>query len=154
MRKLERLILELEKNISHHELMIPDISKGSVGWHIEHSLLVLNLVTGALAKSNPGDYKGKFDIKRAVVMLTQKIPRGKFKVPTAVQPSTNFNRDTLEQHIILTREKLRTLKDLSPRHFFTHPFLGDTKLKPATKFLFIHTNHHYHIIQDIVKSKS
>ncbi|HVG16501.1 MAG TPA: DinB family protein [Chitinophagaceae bacterium] len=153
MRKLEQLISALESNISHQELIVPDISAGSVGWHIEHSLLVLNLVIGTLSKSDPSNYKKKFDIRRAAVLLIGKIPRGKIRAPKAVQPTTEFNRDSLQQHVHRTRDSLKTLERLSPGHYFTHPFLGDFKLAPAIKFLTIHTKHHYQIIQDIVGNK-
>lgn len=153
MRKLEHLISQLESNVRNCELTVAHISTGSVGWHIEHSLLVLDLVMEALAKSNPGDYKAKFDIRRSALMLTQKIPRGRIKAPTAVRPTINFNEATLQQHISLTRDRLRTIERLSAGKFFTHPFLGDFKLRPAIKFLMIHTQHHFRIIQDIVKSK-
>jgi hypothetical protein len=153
MRKLEQLISELESNIAHHELTVPHVSAGSVGWHIEHSLLVLNTVIGALAKSDPLNYKRRFDIRRTTVMLLGRIPRGKIRAPKAVQPSTEFNKDSLQQHVHQTRENLKTLGQLSAGHYFTHPFLGDFKLGPAIKFITIHTKHHYHIIQDIVGNK-
>ena len=153
MRKLEQLISELESNILHHELTVPHISTGSVGWHIEHSLLVLNTVIGALSKSDPSNYKRRFDIRRTAVMLVGKIPRGKIRAPKAVQPTTEFNMDSLRQHVHRTREHLKTLEQLTTGHYFTHPFLGDFKLGPAIKFITIHTKHHNQIIQDIVRNK-
>jgi hypothetical protein len=153
MKKLEQLIAELESNISHCELTIPNISAGSVGWHIEHSLLVLNLVIGALSKSNPADYKKKRDIRRTILMLLGRIPRGRIKAPKAVQPSLDFNKESLQQHVYQTKERVKVLSQLSSSHFFSHPFLGDFKLAPAIKFLTIHTKHHNQIIQDIIKSR-
>ncbi len=154
MKKLENLITNLESKIQDHDLTNPGVSKGSVGWHIEHSLLTLNLIIDVLGKSNPEDYKSKFDFRRILVMTTGKIPRGRVKAPGVVQPNVNFNTETLRQHIQLAREKMKSIDSLKEGNFFTHPFLGDFKLKPALKFLKIHTKHHLNIIDDIIKSKS
>src|SRR5215213_6566615 len=141
MKKLEKLVSKLQSKIPDHEVMAPNISKASVGWHIEHSLLTLNSIIDSLGKSNPYDYKRTFDIRRSVVMLVGKFPRGRVKAPRAVQPGTNFSFDTLHQHVALLREKLKTLEHLSSRHYFTHPFLGNFKLKSAIRFMGVHTNH-------------
>jgi hypothetical protein len=151
MTQLEDLISRLESHIPDHERSDTTISKGSVGWHIEHSLLTMNAVIGALGKSDPKAYRSTFNIKRSVVMLLGKIPRGKVNAPKVVQPTIDFNAATLQQHINLTKEKLGILAGLSPDHFFTHPFLGDFKLKPSIRFLGVHTKHHLAIIEDIVK---
>lgn len=154
MKKLEGLIFKLQTKIPHHELTASNISTASVGWHIEHSLLTLNFIIDALGKSNPADYKPTFDIRRSIVMLLGKIPRGRVQAPRAVRPATDFNIDTLHQHISLSIEKLKTLEYLNAGHYFTHPFLGDFKLEAAIRFLKVHTKHHLHIINDIVRSKN
>jgi hypothetical protein len=152
MKQLEQLITELENSVPHYALSNPQVSKGSVGWHIEHSLLTLNVVFAALKQSNSTDYKATFDIRRLLVMALGKIPRGRVRAPKAVQPSTTFTLPSLQQHIMNTRVNLKSIESLSPDHFFKHPFLGDFKLKPAMKFLRVHTNHHLHIINDIIRN--
>lgn len=153
MEKLDALIAQLESKIADHKLINASVSKASVGWHIEHALLTLDIIIDALNQSNPGDYKRTFDIRRSVVILFGFIPRGRIKAPKVVQPSANFNYNTLQQHLSRSREKLKTLDRLNRGHFFKHPFLGDFKLKPAVTFLKVHTKHHLTIINDIVKSK-
>ena len=152
MNKLDGLIFKLESKIPYCELIATNISMVSVGWHIEHSLLLLDSITDSLKKSIPDDYKPTFDIRRSVVMLLGRFPRGRVSAPRAVRPTTDFNFDTLHQHVTLSREKLKALEHLSTGNYFTHPFLGDFKLKPAIDFMKVHTNHHLHIINDIVKS--
>lgn len=152
MKSLETLITELESRIPDYAIVNPEISKSPVGWHIEHTLLTLNVVYNAMKQSNPGDYNATFDIRRMIVMVLGKIPRGKVKAPKAVQPTTSYTAQTLQQHVAHTRENLRRMEGLSPDHYFKHPFLGDFKLKPALKFLTVHTNHHLQIINDIIKS--
>ena len=153
MKKISDLLGKLENNIQYYELSETFISTGNVGWHVEHSLLVFNAVIDALGKSTPGAYKNKFGISRSFVMITGKIPRGKVKAPSAVQPSHVINVVALQQHISDLKEKIKILERLSPDHYFTHPFLGDFKLTPALRFLKIHTKHHLRIINDIIIKK-
>ena len=153
MKKISDLLGKLKKNIRYSELSETFISTGTVGWHIEHSLLVFNAVIDALGKSTPGAYKNKFSISRSFVMISGKIPRGKVKAPSAVQPSYIIDVVALQQHISDSKEKIKTLERLSSDHYFAHPFLGDFKLKPALRFLKIHTEHHLRIIDDIKTKK-
>jgi hypothetical protein len=76
MNKINNLLNQLEAKISNGENLNPAISKGSVAWHIEHSLLTINLIINALIQSNPKNFKWKFSFIRMVVLLTKKIPRG------------------------------------------------------------------------------
>ena len=146
------LLSELEKRIPDHVLLNPQISKAAVGWHIEHSLLVLNAIINGLQKTDPAQYKATFDWRRQVVLVLGIIPRGKIKAPTAVRPVETYNENSLQQHLAKVKANLENVNRLSPDHFFTHPFLGDFKLAPALKFMQIHTRHHLKIIRDIIRS--
>lgn len=152
MKNLEELISELESAIPHYQLINSTISTGSVGWHVEHTLLTLNLIIKELNKSNPKGYKWSFDIRRSFVLAVGKIPRGRVKAPSIVEPTIAFNEGTLQQHIALSKQSLKTIALLSPNNYFTHPFLGNFNLKPSVRFLKIHTNHHLKIINDIIKN--
>lgn len=153
MKKLQSLIEKLEQAITEYKILDPKISLGSVGWHIEHSLLTLNLVIEALKRSEPDEYKWSFNIKRSFVLLSGKIPRGRIKAPTVVRPTINYNAHTLKQHILLTKEKMKSMGALKSHHFFNHPFLGDLRFRSTVRFLNIHTKHHLAIINDIIKNK-
>ena len=151
MNKLDELLVHLERFIPESNTTNKDVSAATVGWHIEHILLVLDAVAGALLKSNPGKYKWSFNVKKMYVLTFGKLPRGKIKAPTVVQPAS-FNIDSLQQHLSETRKKVQSLETIKNNHFFTHPFLGDIKLPAAKKFMYIHTRHHIHIIDDIVNA--
>ena len=153
MKKLEALVAALENKIPRQAMVNENISKASVGWHIEHSLLTLNVVAEALRKSNPSAYNRKFSLNRIMLVALGKIPRGRIKSPPPVRPTIAFTDATLREHILLTRKNLEALRSLEKDHFFKHPFLGDFKLQPAIRFLRIHTNHHLGIINDIISSK-
>jgi len=153
MEKLKKLIQDLESKIQNQEMLNPTISKSSVGWHIEHTLLTMNLVIGALQKSNPENYKRTFNFYRVLVFAMNKIPRGKAKAPKIVQPKEDSNIESLKSHLEKAKIKLAELNSISSKNYFEHPYFGHLTLKPTIKFLEIHTNHHLQIINDIIKSK-
>jgi hypothetical protein len=152
MIKLEILLNQLESRIPLFENENGSISKSSVGWHIEHSLLTLNGVTEFLTNSNPKDYKWRFNFIRILVLNRGKIPRGRAKAPKVVVPQTTIDIATLLTHIKESRNSLQKLKTISKDHYFEHPFFGKIKREDTIRFLEIHTNHHLEIIEDIIKS--
>jgi hypothetical protein len=152
MKNLEKLLDQLESRISLFEKENIAISKSNVGWHIEHSLLTLNGVTKFLVHSDPKDYKWKFNFTRILILKTGKIPRGRAKAPKVVVPQSTIDRATLLTHIKESRNSLLELKTISKDHYFEHPFFGKIKRKDTIRFLEIHTNHHWKIIEDIIKS--
>ena len=153
MKNLELLLNDLERTIPSYELENPAVSKGTVGWHIEHSLLTLNVIINAVKTSDPGNYKWAFNWRRTLIATTGKIPRGRVKAPSVVQPIAKFTEDTLKEHMALAKSNLNSLKDVEANHFFKHPFFGNLNVKPTLRFLQIHTAHHLAIINDIIKSR-
>lgn len=153
MKKLEELIKDLENKVPKQELINQMVSTSSVGWHIEHTLLTVNLIIEAVKNSNPKDYQWTFNFPRLYVFTMKKIPRGRAQSPASVKPTNNFNIETLENHIYFSKEKLKELDTLKPNNYFEHPFFGKLNLKPTKKFLEIHTNHHIDIINDIINTK-
>ncbi|HEY0068084.1 MAG TPA: DinB family protein [Flavisolibacter sp.] len=152
MTDLTALINRLESHIPHNEVADPNVSRGAVGWHIAHTLLTINVVADALVSSRPEEYRWKFDWRRSFFLAIGKIPRGKIRAPEVVQVKQELDKAALSAQVAATREKVKALPDLQPRNFFTHPFLGKIKLKPAIKFLCIHTQHHLKIIEDLVQA--
>ena len=153
MEKLKLLLEELDSKIENFELVNPAVSTSSVGWHIEHSFLVINVIIEGLKKSNPNDYKWKFNLKRLYFYTINKIPRGGSRAPKRVQPQNNFSLESLKNHFANTNEKLQELNNLSRNNYIEHPVMGKLNAKPAIKFLCIHTRHHIDIIDDILKKK-
>lgn len=151
MEKLQRLLSRLAAKISFYYKKNEKISKADVGWHIEHVLLTLSLVTNAIAKSNPKGYKWTFNFIKIAVLTTGKIPRGRAASPEVVRPKGNYDMETLKNHLEKTKETLLSLHSLNDDQYFTHPYFGDLRLKPTIKFLEIHTRHHLAIINDILK---
>jgi hypothetical protein len=152
MKNLETLLDQFESNIPLFEKENQEISKSNVGWHIEHSLLVLNGITKVLLQSDPNEYQWKFKLSRLLIFILGKIPRGKAKAPEIVIPKTPFDTSSLLAHINQTRTSLLALESISKDHYFNHPFLGKLKKKDTIRFLEIHTHHHLKIIEDLIKS--
>ena len=149
-KELQKLINELESQVLNSEKTKPTVSSQNVGWHIQHSLLVINQIIIALEQSKPKEYKWKFNFWRLVVMGRNKIPRGKGKAPSRVIPRETITKELLESTINDTKNRINHLDGLERNHFFTHPFFGDLNLKPTVQFINLHTQHHIDIIRDVL----
>jgi hypothetical protein len=149
MQKLTNLIDELASYIPQLEARKESVSASSVGWQIEHSLLVISSVIEGVKKSDPSLYKWSFKPWKYLIFWRGKIPRGKSKAPKFVIPDT-FTAESLQGHIVSCRAKIAELDALSTGHYFKHPYFGDTKKKDVIPFLVLHTEHHVKIIRDIL----
>ena len=151
MKNLDAILPELASYIADHNQSNQAISEVSVGWHLEHSLLVIKQITATVAQSEPKLYKSKFNLKRFIVFLTKTIPRGKAKAPKVVIPSEEITVDSLQESLKNTYQAIAYLKDCQEKQYFMHPFFGQLNKKQTIKFLAIHTEHHLKIIRDILK---
>lgn len=154
MEELKALLTELENKIQNQEILNTLISKSSVGWHIEHALLVMNLTIDSIQKSNPENYRKVFNFNRFLVFTMNKIPRGKVRAPKTVQPKEDFTTNSLKEHLENSKHNLDKLSSLSPDSYFNHPFMGHLKLKSTIRFIKLHTYHHLNIIKEITESKN
>lgn len=151
MKQLQQLLNELENQIPNYEKTNLAVSQSTIGWQIDHSLLVINAVVDELKNSNPENYKWKFNKIRLLLQITNKIPRGRVRVPKAVKPIDVATIADLKAKLELARKNIADMKTLPAKSYFTHPFFGDLKLKSAIWFLKLHTKHHLKIIEDINK---
>jgi rRNA pseudouridine-1189 N-methylase Emg1 (Nep1/Mra1 family) len=153
MQNLITLITELENKIAFINQKNEAVSKVTVGWHLEHSLLALIKMISAVEHSHPSDYKWKFNLKRTIIIAIGKFPRGKAKAPTSVLPGEKVNIATIIPMIEKAKQKVMLLDKLGNDKFFIHPVFGDLRLKQARRVITIHTNHHIKIINDIISGK-
>ena len=151
MKNLDAILPELANYITRHNQFNKAISEVSVGWHIEHSLLVIKQITATVAQSEPKLYKYKFNISRFFVFLSKTIPRGKAKAPKVVIPVEEITIETLQESLKNTYQAVAYLKDCQEHQYFMHPFFGQLNKKQTIKLLAIHTEHHLKIIRDILK---
>jgi len=151
MKNIDAMMPELANYFADCNQSNHAISEASVGWHLEHSLLVIKQITATVAQSEPKLYKSKFNVKRFVVFLTKTIPRGKANAPKVVIPSEEITLETLQESLKNTYGAITYLKDCEERQYFMHPFFGQLNKKQTIQFLAIHTEHHLKIVRDILK---
>ena len=152
MRDLVTYIQALADNVPHAEKINPVVSSSAVGWHVQHCIMVINGVTHQLKNSDPTQYKYKFNKIRSLIYLFNKIPRGKGKSPSVVNPAEVASIKDLQNMIELAKVNIEDLKPLPKQSNFMHPHFGMLDLPSTYKFLYIHTNHHLKIIKDILRS--
>jgi hypothetical protein len=152
MTTLAALVEELETKVQHREKLNNAVSNASVGWHIQHSLLVALRIIDAVERSNPADYQYKFSLPRFLVYTLNKIPRGKAKAPEAVMPGEKISTTEMQGQIQFLKTRIAVLNNLQPSSYFKHARFGNLNLKATKKMLQLHTKHHLHIINDIIKS--
>jgi hypothetical protein len=152
MKSTSQLLNELASNIPFANKIDPSISASSVGWHIDHNVMVINQIAGAVKASDPKAYQWSFNMKRLVVFTTGKIPRGKAKAPKSVIPENAFDENDVREKMEKANQQLAMLNELPSNHFFIHPFFGHLNVKNTKKMIALHTDHHLAIIKDIVAS--
>lgn len=150
MQELIKLIDQLQSDISYFDKENIDVSGGSVGWHIEHSLKTIDQIVNACKNSNPSKYQWHFNFNRLLILsITKKIPRGKAKAPKVVRPEGEISKGSLQLHLEKVSQNLENWNGLDKNVHFPHPFFGILNKKETEKFLVLHTNHHLQIIEDI-----
>ncbi len=151
MNPLLPLLHQLENHISYFEKTNPKVSNSTVGWQIDHCLLVINGIIGQLEISDPLKFQPKWTFPKFMVFTTGKIPRGKAKAPKVVIPTQVATQEELLAKLAAAKNNVLKLDSFSENQFFNHPFFKDLNVKQTKKFLTIHTKHHLKIIEDILK---
>lgn len=147
--KLQNQLEELEANMVDFELTNEAVSSASVGWHIEHSLLVIEGVIETLKTSDPKLFKKKFNLKKKIIYLLGKFPRGKARAPKSVRPSEQMDKIQTEKRLDRLKLAITELLKLDTGVFFKHPIFGNLRLLDSVRFLELHTEHHLKIIRGI-----
>ncbi len=151
---VKQQLSEIEQLIGSHEELVESVSAAPVGWHIEHSLLVLDGVITTLSSSEPAKFKSSFNLKKIIIFLLGKFPKGKARAPKSVRPKTEvFSEDDLKRHFQVTVSLLPSLSELDKKAHFKHPIFGFLALNDSIRFLEMHTEHHLKIMRDIVAGK-
>ena len=151
MNPLLPLLHQLENHISNFEKTNPNVSNSTVGWQIDHCLLVINGIIGQIEISDPLKFQPKWTFPKFMVFITGKIPRGKAKAPKVVIPTQVATQEKLIAKLAVAKNNVLKLDSFSENQFFNHPFFKDLNVKQTKKFLTIHTKHHLKIIEDILK---
>lgn len=151
---LDQKINELDKYVHDLEITNSKISKASVGWHIDHSLKVINKIVEGMKASNPAAFKNNFSVIGKLFFFFGYFPRGKAKAPKVVRPPEHISKEAILVQLKQARTSIQQLVSLDSHSFVPHPFFGNVNKDRAVRFLEIHTNHHLKIIKSILKSLS
>jgi len=151
MKNIKDQLLKIESLLPKIEVTNDKVSKASVGWHLEHLLLILNSSLKGLTITDPKDYKPKFSPKKFVFLNFGLIPRGKIRAPKQFFPLEVPTQESILKLLNLAKDRLQAAKELPEKSFITHPFLGDFDKQTTLRFLRLHSNHHLKIVDDILK---
>ncbi len=142
---------KIEHYLIHRDSLNKEVSKVAVGWHLDHSLKVINGICDSLQISNPEAYKRKFNIARTFSFTFGFIPRGRAQSPKSVLPPETIKTDDIVSQLAIARDKLDNLEAMDDKSNFKHPFFDQLNKKQAKRFIEIHTRHHLKIVKDILK---
>lgn len=151
MNPLQNLLLQLESHIPNLEKINSKVSNSTVGWQIDHCLLVINGIISQLEISNPTEFQPKWNFNKFMVFTTGKIRRGKARAPKIVTPVEVATAEELNYKIEFAKQNLLKLATFPKNSFFKHPYFNDLNTKQTERFLTIHTKHHLKIIEDILR---
>jgi len=148
---LSKELNQLKEYSNSFDKIETSVSSKSVGWHIDHSLKVINGIVSMLKESNPEEYAWNFNLVRTFIYTFNYIPRGIGKAPRRVLPPENIVKEDLYTQIVEAKLSLESVSGLPAKSNFKHPYFGMLNLKQALKFLVLHTRHHLKICGDIAK---
>ncbi len=146
---LESLLVKMERYLPFMDQCNSAVSSAPVGWHLAHSMQVINTVIENLKTSNPDKYEYEFSFSQILVFLTRRIPRGKARAPKSVRPHNNILKEDLKTALQDAGKNIRELQRLPSKSYFKHPYFRNLNRNETKKFLEIHTQHHLKIIKDI-----
>jgi len=149
-KKISNVIAILECHIENHNVSNSKVSTGNVGWHIDHSLKVINNVIVALQKSDPNSYKKNFSFLGKLFFKLGYFPRGKAKAPKHVKPPEVVLKEDLISQMQQAKIHIESIASLDKNAYFKHPLFGNINTTRVYRFLMLHTNHHLKIINDII----
>ena len=151
---LEKELATISTIIQNDDQLNSKVSSKGTYWHADHVLKVMISINKALKKSNPDEYRWRFNFWRFLIFLIGFIPRGSGRAPKRVQSFDPVSRGDLLQQFDQARTMMAELEHLPARSFFKHPYFGMMNLSNGQWFLTIHTRHHLKIIKDITRRNS
>lgn len=154
MRPLPSLVQEFASFTEHEAATRASVSTAPVGWHIEHSLLVVDVTISGMQKSDPLDYRRKFSFWKSLFFLLGRFPRGRGRAPKSVRPNESIDEKQLTAHLQHTVDLLKIIPTLNKHQYMKHPYFGMLHRDETVRFLELHTKHHLKIIRDILKLRN
>jgi hypothetical protein len=142
----------LKKFIPRADVLVPEISKWSVGMHVQHCCLATIAVCDSLVASEPPVPRSGFSIVTSAIFLTGRIPRGRGKSPEQAVPRDEMWTNELEGLLLDAERRLEAARQASRDQWFRHFAFGVLDRDRTLKFIGIHNRHHARIVQDILRA--
>jgi hypothetical protein len=150
----------LKKFIPRADVLVPDVSKWSVGMHVQHCCLATIAMCDALVASTPPVPRSSFSLVTSAIFLTGRIPRGRGQSPEQAIPREDIWTNELEgllldseRGLLLDSERrLQAARQASRDQWFRHFAFGVLDRDRTLKLIGIHNRHHVRIIEDILRA--
>ena len=152
LQALRKFTAELASFKSDLDLLNPNVSQWTVGMQIDHIVSGNIKICELLIKSDPKNYKPRFDLSKFVVIKLGYLPRGKGKTPKAALPVDGKSLEELDLDIQKLNFSLDEMEQMANTNsYFVHPLFGSLNKKESIQFMKVHTRHHLKIVNDIIK---
>lgn len=142
----------LKSAVPRAEVVAPDVSRWSVGMHVQHCCLATIAVCESLVASEPPVPRSSFSFVTSVIFLTGRIPRGRGKSPEQAIPREGIWTNELEGLLQESERRIEEARQVSRDHWYRHFSFGVLDRDRTLKFIGIHNRHHVRIIQDILRA--
>jgi len=150
-KAIENQLQQIEHYCSIYQRVNTKISAVNVGWHLDHSLKVINAVVKNMEQSDPSLYKDNFSFVGKLLLAFNYFPRGKAKVPKHVKPPEIVLKEAIILQLDLAKKNVQEIEKLNSNAYFKHPMFGNVNKARVSSFLKAHTNHHLKIVKNILK---
>ena len=143
---------ELRTALASAAVRAPAVSQWSVGEHVHHCCLATIRICQFLEASTPPVPASPFSLRRTVVFLRGRIPRGRGQSPKAVWP-TDISKEELESLLDRAERMVIEATELDSSSWFKHFAFGVLDRDKTLRFIRIHNGHHLRIIEDITSAQ-
>lgn len=142
----------LKSFVPRADVVAPDVSKWSVGMHVQHCCLATIAVCESLVASEPPVPRSSFSLVTSAIFLTGRIPRGRGKSPEQAIPREEIWTNEMEGLLLESERRIEEARQVSRDHWYRHFAFGVLDRDRTLKFLGIHNRHHARIVQDIMRA--
>ena len=142
----------LKRFVPKADVVAPDVSKWSVGMHVQHCCLATIAVCESLVASEPPVPPSSFSLVTSAIFWTGRIPRGRGKSPEQAIPRDEIWTNEMEGLLLDSERRIEEARQVSRDHWYRHFAFGVLDRDQTLKFLGIHNRHHARIVQDILRA--
>ncbi|NNE43457.1 MAG: hypothetical protein HKN12_04560 [Gemmatimonadetes bacterium] len=140
---------ELRRAAESPDVVVPEISAATVGWHVHHLCLSMTGISKALLKCTTPPEEPMLESTRSL-LDGGTIPRGAAETPDVARPRTEATAAELAAMLDESERLLGLAAETAPDTWFRHVVLGPLRRDDALRFAEVHNRHHLEIIQDLL----